>query len=213
MPVELGEQLSLSFRKFKKDPVLQERLKLSSNAYSSITDFSISFIPTGARDNSFFVYNIDLSLKDTSYLKEIQEKIVSFFADNEYITNTRRKRNEQLTEQKNLLETKIRKIDSTKQVIDNLAKANKLTPDFFYNNPISPSQLNEIEYNSKNELIKVNASLKDKDVEIVQPFISPEKYDVVSANNTSKKIVLGGILLAFILTPVVGRKKLTEAKM
>jgi hypothetical protein len=202
----LGNDIINNINKFKKDVSLQKLLSVSPEAASSVKNISLSYEPADDTVNPVSVVNVLLSIKDTAYIDQVQAGIINVFNRNEFINKIWNSKRKQLEEQKKDLETRRDEIDSVKHLIDRILTSKDLQPALYYFNPINPSTLFDAKLQTNNEISRLEASLEQGNIEIIQPFFKPERYNESDVDVIFWKIIVAAIPFALILAPVIGKK-------
>lgn len=207
---KLGQQFIDNFNKFKGDVSYQNTLGISNKAMASIKNVSMTYKEVKDTVSSFFIFNVLLSIKDTNYINEVQDGIVALFKRNSFINKRFQEREERLYKQRKVCLLKLSRIDSLKQIVNRLVIAKNIEPAIYYFNAINPSTLFDAEVSANNELMRIDLALKDSLVEVAQPFFKPERYNEPNIDLIFWKILIWGIPLSLILTPLIGKKMLIK---
>ncbi len=180
-------------------PILSEQLKVTPEIAGQIAGLDLEPLRDTIlerNDSVFAPFRITIYLREISHLDTIQTGLVFYLEGGEGEQKRKLEREKSLEEAKLFLYEKVMKTDSSSTT----------------GSPTSlKKQAGSGELSAYQELMRVNDLLYNQDkIEVVRPFLKRPGYNYPDYRNYLIKGFLLSMLLAMILTPVMGKRRATS---
>lgn len=195
----------------KNDNALAKELGIPRDQARSITHISANRMDSAFRfsetDRTGSIMKINLIVKNTSVIPQVQDGIKQYLETNEYSSKKRQTKQRMLESLKNELISKSKSLDTLKETSSNGILSRSTENGIILEKAVNPVNINILQLDYYKQLLEIENDLEMlKNIEIVQPFLKSELdgyplYRVIFAY-----FVLAGFILALLLTPIFGKK-------
>jgi hypothetical protein len=159
------------------------------------------------KDSVMAVFQITLVLSEIKYVDSIQTGIVGYLENNPFSLTRKAAKIQQLKVLKSLLDVKLKELDSLKQIISSSIVPRSQGQGIILGEPINPISVVQAEVNYLREQLYIDQELSTMDnIEVLQPFFKLNDYNYPDFNRLTLYSFILALLIAGILTPVLGKR-------
>jgi len=193
-------------------PVLAGQLKVSPVVAAEIQ--SIKLLPLadtsalGKRDTVPSFFRVSLVIGQMENIDSIQRGIMSYLESSEYAKKRKEARIRTLEAIRENLLIKTKSLDSVKEIVNSSIIPRSKGQGIILGEPINPVTIYQAEMAYYQDRLRVDESLATIDnIEVIQPFLKKIRPNYPDYNKFVIKGFLVALVIALILTPVIGKKK------
>jgi hypothetical protein len=160
------------------------------------------------RDSSITLFTVTLVTTSNTSINEIQTGLINFLENNEYAKKRKEARSNSLRALNNDNQQKLKSLDSLKKLVNSSVVPRSNGQGIILGEPVNPVDVYTAESEYYENILKNNEELAvNNNIEMLQPFLIPAKFNYPDRTQTSLLIILISILLALIIIPFVGKKR------
>lgn len=158
-------------------------------------------------DQTGAIIKINLAIKNIDIIPKVQDGIVHYLKTNEYSVKQRLTRERMLESLRNELIRKNKSLDSLSGTESNSIISRSTENGLILEKAVNPVNVNQLQLEYYKQQLEIENDLDMlKNIEVVQPFLTNEIDSYPSYRWIFAYFVLAGLLLAFVLTPLIGKK-------
>lgn len=193
------------------EPLVGERLHLSTDVAANIT--SLELFPMAERldvkDTVLQGFILRMRLKSVDQLDSIQKALIGYFENNDFALRQKAERNAGLTALRDGLNRQIQSLDSITPIVNSSVLPHNTGQGMILWQPVDPVSVYRARDSFLIQRIKVETELSHADnIEVVQSFSRLSKPNYPKLGVLFAWVAGGGLILALIFTPLLGRKPL-----
>jgi capsular polysaccharide biosynthesis protein len=197
----------------KNTVILAEKLRIPEQSAASI--HSIETQPLNNQDfqykndtTSVNAFRVTLSLSRIEALQDVQDGLKNYLENNEYSVKKKSERKKMLTLIQSDLARKMKSLDSLQQIMNTPNMPKHSGQVIVMAQSFMPIEAYKIQQEYRNRQLQLDQELETiENIEIVQPFTKMAVQNSPDTNRLFKLSLLAGIVLALLLTPLLGRKR------
>jgi hypothetical protein len=191
------------------EPLVGERLHIGNDVAGNIT--SLELLPMAekldVRDSVLQGFILRIWLKNVDQLDSIQKALIGYFENNDFALRQKTERNAGLTALRDGLDRQIRSLDSITPIVNSSVLPHNTGQGMVLWQPVDPVSVYRARDSFLIQRIRVESELTRTDnIEVVQSFSRLSKPNFPKLGVLFLWVAGGGLLLALIFTPFLGRK-------
>jgi hypothetical protein len=210
LPAKFCAVLTENLNGHVNDPLIAEQLHLAPDLADNIKSISLHELdePLDVKDTMLQSFVLDLRLKKIDGLDSIQRSLVNYFENNEYAVKRKEDRRVALLALRQDIIARIADLDSLAPIVNRSVIPRSTGQGIILGQPIDPVDVYKAQDGFFKERIKVETELANLDnVQIVQSFLKLNNPNHPRFWLLSLWSIAGGLVLAILLTPALGRKR------
>ncbi|MEJ7736762.1 MAG: hypothetical protein WKF97_04980 [Chitinophagaceae bacterium] len=195
----------------KNAGALAKELGIPPKSAKSVTHISAmrmdSVFRFSEKDPKGSIIKINLVIRDIDLIQKVQDGIMHYLKTNEYSSKKRLAKQRMLESLKNELIRRSRSLDSLKVTESNSLVTRSTENGVIVEKAVNPLNINQLQLDYYKQRLEIEEELDMlKNIEIVQPFLKNEMYSYPSYRLIFAYFLLGALILALVLTPLMGKK-------
>jgi hypothetical protein len=209
LPAKYCELLTDDLNSNVGDPLIADRLHLGVDVADNITKISLNPLtePLDLRDTLLQSFILHIHLKKMDHLDSIQRSLLAYFENNDYALKRKEETTIALRALRQNLIGRINSLDSLTPIVNSSIIPRSTGQGIILGQPIDPVNVYKAQDSFFRQRVRIETELTNMDnIEIVQPFLKLNEPNYPKFGLITLCFIGGGLLLAFFLTPALGRK-------
>jgi len=209
LPAKYCELLTDDLNNHVSEPLMAEQLHIGADVAGSITKISLNPLtePVDLRDTLLQSFILHIHLKKMDHLDSIQQALVNYFENNQYALKRKEQTTIALQALRQNIIGRIASLDSLTPIVNSSVIPRSTGQGIILGQPIDPVNVYRAQDSFFRQRVKIETQLTNMDnVEIVQPFLKLNEPNYPKFWLLTLCFIAGGLVLAFFLTPALGRK-------
>ncbi|MGB8191195.1 MAG: hypothetical protein WCF67_04705 [Chitinophagaceae bacterium] len=199
-------------RRPKNIPELARTLNISTDAAWQIQ----GIIPTATqkdtfvvekRDSSMWLFRVTLIMHDMQHLEEIQNGLIYYLENNEYVRKRKAARLKNLITQREDLISRVRSLDSVKTLVNSSVVSRNQGQGIILGEPINPVSIYQAEVSYLRDRLNIEERIATIDnIELLQPFLKLSEYNHPNYDKLMNYAFAAAFLFGLVVVALIGRK-------
>ncbi len=209
LPVKYCDKLTEDLNQHLSEPLLSAQLHIGGDVADDITKISLDPVTdlVDPRDTTLQSFVLYIHLKKMDHLDSIQRALVGYFDNNEFTVRRREERKVALLKLRTNVIAKIASLDSLTQIVNNSVIPRSTGQGIILGQPVDPVNVYRAQDTFFKTKVSIETELADMDnIETIQSFLKLSEPNYPRFTLLIVCFIGGGLVLAFFLTPFVGRK-------
>ena len=209
LPVKYCELLTDDLDNHSGDPLIADQLHIGADVADDITKISLNPLtePLDLRDTLLQSFILHIHLKKMDHLDSIQRALLNYFENNEYALKRKEETTIALQALRQNVIGRIASLDSLAPIVNSSVIPRSTGQGIILGQPIDPVNVYKAQDSFFRQRVRIETELTNMDnIEIVQPFLKLNKQNYPKYWLKNLCFIAGGLILAFFLTPALGRK-------
>lgn len=209
LPAKYCELLTDDLNDHVGDPVIANQLHLGGDVADDLTKISLNPLtqPIDLNDTLLQSFILHIHLKKMDHLDSIQRSLLDYFENNNYALKRKEDRRIALLALRQNMMSRIASLDSLTPIVNSSIIPRSTGQGIILGQPIDPVNVYKVQDSFFRQRVKIETELTNMDnIEIVQPFLKLNVPNYPKFWLLTLCFIGGGLVLAFFLTPALGRK-------
>src|SRR5580658_1737600 len=209
LPAKYCELLVDDLDQHLGEPLIADRLKIGPDIADQITRMSITPLtdPLDLSDSLLQSFVLRIRLKKIDRLDSIQNALLGYFDNNQYAVRRKDERTVALTALHQGVMRRIASLDSIAPIVNSGILPRNAGSGIVLQQPIDPVGVYKAQDSFYRQRVRIETELGNvKNIEVIQTFLKLSEPNYPRMWMMTLGFAGGGLLLAFFLTPALGRK-------
>lgn len=209
LPAKYCELLTDDLNTHVGDPLIADQLHIGGDVADNITKIALNPLtePVDLRDTLLQSFILHLHLKKMDHLDSIQQALVNYFENNQYALKRKEETMIALRALRQNIIGRIASLDSLTPIVNSSVIPRSTGQGIILGQPIDPVNVYRAQDSFFRQRVKIETALTNlNNIEIVQPFLKLNEPNYPKFWLLTVSFIVGGLVLAFFLTPALGRK-------
>ena len=209
LPAKYCELLTDDLNNHVGDPLIGDQLHIGGDVADNITKILLNPLtePVDLRDTLLQSFILHIHLKKMDHLDSIQRALVNYFENNEYARKKKEETTIALQALRQNIIGRIASLDSLTPIVNSSVIPRSTGQGIILGQPIDPVNVYKAQDSFFRQRVKIETELTNMDnIEIVQPFLKLNEPNYPKFWLLTLCFIAGGLVLAFFLTPALGKK-------
>jgi hypothetical protein len=209
LPVKYCDLLTEDLNTHLSEPLLADQLHIGGDVADDITRISLDPMTdlVDPRDTTLQSFILHIHLKRMNNLDSIQKALVGYFDNNEFTVRRKEERRTALLKLHANVVAKIASLDSLTQIVNSSVIPRSTGQGIILGQPVDPVNVYRAQDSFFKAKVTIETELADmNNIETVQSFLKLSEPNYPRIMLLTLCCIGGGLILAFFLTPALGRK-------
>ncbi|HYE56619.1 MAG TPA: hypothetical protein VD996_17345 [Chitinophagaceae bacterium] len=193
-------------------PVLSQQLNIPEEAAWQIQGIIASYSPKDTfvmerRDSSITIFRVTLVLADMKHVEAIQQGLINYLENNEYVSKRKEARIKNLTTQRDELGIRLKSLDSLRLAVNSSVVPRSQGQGIILGEPINPVSIYQAEVAYMKERLLIEERLSTINyIEVLQPFFKLNEKNHPNYDKYLNYAFIASFLLALVVVPLIGKR-------
>jgi hypothetical protein len=209
LPAKYCELLTDDLNNHVGDPLIAEQLHIGADVAGNITKIALNPLtePLDLRDTLLQSFILHLHLKKMDHLDSIQRSLVDYLENNQYALKRKEDMRVALQALRQNMIGRIASLDSLTPIVNSSVIPRSTGQGIILGQPVDPVNVYKAQDSFFRQRVKIETELTNLDnIQIVQPFLKLNEPNYPKFWLLTLYFIGGGLVLAFFLTPALGKK-------
>jgi hypothetical protein len=209
LPAKYCELLTDDLNNHVGDPLIAEQLHIGADVAGNITKIALNPLtePLDLRDTLLQSFILHLHLKKMDHLDSIQRSLVDYLENNQYALKRKEDMRVALQALRQNMIGRIASLDSLTPIVNSSVIPRSTGQGIILGQPVDPVNVYKAQDSFFRQRVKIETELTNLDnIQIVRPFLKLNEPNYPKFWLLTLYFIGGGLVLAFFLTPALGKK-------
>jgi hypothetical protein len=159
------------------------------------------------RDSTMSLFKVTIVLSNMDHVEEIQQGLISYLENNEYVRKRKEARIRTFKEQVAVLDQRIQGLDSVRQLVTSSIVPRSQGQGIILGEPINPVSIYQAEMSFLKERLYIQERLSTiNHIEVLQPFFKLNEYNNPNYDKMLKYAFAASFLFGMLVVWLIGRR-------